>query len=527
MKNNFIKQTAIYTAAIAVSLGAASCSKLDEKVFGSKSVVTASAGGAATADLKSVYEATNALVTQGNWYALQEHSTDELLGPTRGTDWDDFGTWRKIHLHAVDGAHNQLYDTWNGLNSGLFKATLVAEKGSAADQPAAKFLRAFMATQVMDVFGQVPYRAATDGPDVIPAVKTRSEAFDWIMTDLDAAIAALPSNVAKTDSRKATKQAAQFLKARLMLNKAVYKADPKTPTTFTHAAGDMNTVIAMVDAITASTKFSLSANYWDNFVWDNNAKSTELIYSRGGADADKEGQLGGTINVNFATGMGTHYNQTFSGWNGFTTTADFYNSFPEVDKRRQADIAGYTELTGFNAGFLAGQQYKYDKGVKVKVKDRAQADLVFTPDVSLFFSTESKGIRTMKYPMEYKASDNSFTGKNDFVFFRYADALLMKAEAILRGGTATGGETALSIVNSLRARSGVPALTAVTLNDILAERGRELYLEAVRRPDLIRFGKYNDPVNERSAKSDAYKVVYPIPNQAVSSNPNLKQNFGY
>ncbi len=524
MKNNFIKQTAIYTAAIAVSLGAASCSKLDEKVFGSKSVVTASAGGAATADLKSVYEATNALIGQGNWYALQEHSTDELLGPTRGTDWDDFGTWRKIHLHAVDGAHNQLYDTWNGINSGLFKATLVAEKGAAADQPAAKFLRAFLASQVMDLFGQVPYRAATDGPDVIPAVKTRSEAFDWIMTDLDAAIAALPSYSAKTDSRLATKQAAQFLKARLMLNKAVYKADPKTPTTFTHAAADMNSVIALVDQITASNKFALSANYWDNFVWNNNTLSTEMIYSRGG---DGAVQQGGTINVNWATGMGTHYNQTFSGWNGFTTTADFYNSFPEADKRRQADIAGYTELTGFNAGFLAGQQYKYDKGVKVKVKDRAQADLVFTPDVSLFFSTESKGIRTMKYPMEYKASDNSFTGKNDYVFFRYADALLMKAEAILRGGTATGGETALSIVNSLRARSGAPALTAVTLTDILAERGRELYLEAVRRPDLIRFGKYNDPVNERSAKSDAYKVVYPIPNQAVSSNPNLKQNFGY
>jgi len=129
MKNNFIKQTAIYTAAIAVSLGAASCSKLDEKVFGSKSVVTASAGGASTADLKSVYEATNALVGQENTvFALQEHSTDELLGPTRGTDWDDFGTWRKIHLHTVDGAHNQLYNIWNNLNGGLFKATLVAEK---------------------------------------------------------------------------------------------------------------------------------------------------------------------------------------------------------------------------------------------------------------------------------------------------------------------------------------------------------------------------------------------------------------
>jgi hypothetical protein len=522
MKNNFIKQTAIYTAAIAVSLGAASCSKLDEKVFGSKSVAAASTGGAASANLASVYDATNALMGQGNWYALQEHSTDELLGPTRGTDWDDFGTWRKIHLHAVDGAHNQLFDTWNGINGGLFKATLVAEKGAAADQPAAKFLRAFLAAQVMDIFGQVPYRAANDGPDVIPAVKTRSEAFDWIMTDLDAAIAALPSNAAITDSRKATKQAAQFLKARLMLNKAVYKADPKAPTTFTFAAADMNSVISMVDAITASGKFSLAANYWDNFVWDNHTKSTELIYTRGGDGAT---QLGGTINVNWYTGMGTHYNQTFSGWNGFTTTADFYNSFPEVDKRRQSDIAGYTELTGFNAGFLAGQQYKYDKGVKVKVKDRSGSDLVFTPDVSLFFSTESKGIRTMKYPMEY--SGGNFNGKNDYVFFRYADALLMKAEAILRGGTATGGETALSIVNGVRARSGAAALTAVTLSDILAERGRELYLEAVRRPDLIRFGKYNDPVNERAAKSDASRVVYPIPNQAVSSNPNLKQNFGY
>jgi hypothetical protein len=309
-----------------------------------------------------------------------------------------------------------------------------------------------------------------------------------------------------------------------MLNKAVYKADPKTPTTFTFAAADMNEVIKSVDDIIASGKFSLSANYWDNFVWDNHTKSTEMIYSRGGDGAT---QLGGTINVNWYTGMGTHYNQTFSGWNGFTTTADFYNSFPAEDKRRQADIAGYTELTGFNAGFLAGQQYKYDKGVKVKVKDRSGSDLVFTPDVSLFFSTESKGIRTMKYPMEYVASSNSFNGKNDYVFFRYADALLMKAEAILRGGTATGGQTALSIVNSIRTRSGAAALTTVSLSDILAERGRELYLEAVRRPDLIRFGKYNDPVNERAAKSDAFRVVYPIPNQAVSSNPNLKQNFGY
>ncbi len=533
MKNNFIKQTAIYAAAIAVTVGAASCSKLDEKVFGSKSVVAATSGGSSSANLASVYEATNALVGQENTpFAFQEHSTDELLGPTRGTDWDDFGTWRKIHLHAWDGAHNQLFAVWNNLNSGLFKATLLVEAGPAADKPAAQFLRAFLATQVMDLYGQVPYRAAADGPDKIPAVKTRAEAFDWIMADVDAAIAGLPNNAGTVGaSRYATKQAAQFLKARLLLNKPVYKADPKNPTGFTTAdftATDMNTVITLVDAITASGRFSIGATpdtYWNNFKWDNFTTSTELIYTRGGEGAT---QLGGNIGTQFYTGMGTHYNQTFSGWNGFTTTADFYNAFNATDGRRQADLTGFTETTGFNAGFLAGQQYKFVNGSRVEVKDRSGSPLIFTPDVSLFFSTEAKGIRTMKYPLSYNATTKSFTQPNDFVFFRYADALLMKAEAILRGGTATGGETPLVLVNRLRTRAGLTAATAApTLPDILAERGRELYLESVRRDDLIRFGKFNDPVNERSARSEAYKVVLPIPNQAVSSNPNLKQNFGY
>ena len=263
---------------------------------------------------------------------------------------------------------------------------------------------------------------------------------------------------------KANKQAAQFLKARLLLNKAVYKADPKAPTTFTFAPADMDQVVTLVNAIEASGKFALSTGYWDNFKWDNYQKSTELILSRASNGPGNKTQTGGNTGVTWATGMGTHYNQAFSGWNGFTTTADFYNSFPEVDKRRQADITNYTELTGFNAGFLAGQQYKYDKGVKVKVKDRSGSDLVFTPEVSLFFSTESKGIRTMKYPMEFK--DGNFNVKNDYVFFRYADALLMKAEAILRGGTATGGQTALSIVNEIRARSGAAALKTVGLINI-------------------------------------------------------------
>ena len=525
MKNNFIKQTAIYATAIAVTVGAVSCSKLDEKVFGSKSVASAAAGSS-TADLASVYGQLNGLASQGNWFAFQEHSTDELLGPTRGTDWDDFGTWRKIHLHAVDGAHNQLYDTWNGLNGALFQATLVAEKSTGAAQAEGKFLRAYLASQVLDLFGQVPYRSATAGPDDIPVVKTRAVAFDWIIADLDAAIATLPTFGTGSDNHKANKQAAQFLKARLLLNKAVFKQDPKNPAgPFTFDAADMNAVVTLVDAITASGKFSLSTNYWDNFKWDNNTASTELILSRATNGAGKANQTGGTADVTWATGMGTHYNQAFSGWNGFTTTSDFYNSFEDADKRKYSALTNMTEKSGLNAGFLAGQQYKYDGTTKVMVKDRSGSPLVFTPDVSLFFSTEAKGIRTMKYPL--RSDQMGFNDENEFVLMRYSDAVLMKAEAIVRGATATNSQTALTIVNSIRARSGATALTAVSLSDLLAERGRELYLEGVRRPDLIRFGKFNDPVIERTTKSDGFRVVYPIPNQAVSSNPNLKQNFGY
>ncbi len=164
----------------------------------------------------------------------------------------------------------------------------------------------------------------------------------------------------------------------------------------------------------------------------------------------------------------------------------------------------------------------------VNLTDRSGNPLIFTPDVSLFFSTESKGIRTNKYPLDPSTiGGGGWSSANDFVFFRYADARLMKAEAILRGGSPTGGETALSIVNSIRTLRGASALTSVDLPTLLAERGRELYLEAVRRMDMVRFGVFNAPVGQRSTASDASRCVYPIPTVALSSNPNLKQNFGY
>lgn len=507
---------------LAVSILGYSCSKLDGKINAPNYVDPGTSGGTPTpSSLSKVYEQLNQLLGQGNSYAMQEHTTDEIMGPTRGTDWDDFGTWRKLHLHTWDGSHNQINDTWNGLNGALFQSNLLAETASGQTQAEAKFLRAYFMYITCDLFGQVQHGPATAKIDDIPAVYTRSQAIDAVITDLEAIIPTLPSYTHALRGQ-ATKEAAQFLLAKAYLNKAVYKQDPTKPAgPFTFAAADMNKVISLCDAVAANAALAINANYWDNFTWDNGTKSTENIFVRNTG-----------INVVWATCMGNHYNQAPSGWNGFTTLADFYNSFDNGDSRKSAVVATYTSATGQNAGFQIGQMYGPQGGhignSLVALKDRSGNPLIFTPDVSLFFSTESKGIRTNKYPLDPNQINNGgWSSANEYVFFRLSDARLMKAEAILRGGSATGGETPASIVNGIRANRNVSALGTVDLTALLAERGRELYLEAWRRNDLIRYGVFNNPVGERPVKSDASRCVFPIPNIALSSNPNLKQNFGY
>jgi hypothetical protein len=110
---------------------------------------------------------------------------------------------------------------------------------------------------------------------------------------------------------------------------------------------------------------------------------------------------------------------------------------------------------------------------------------------------------------------------------RYSDIILMKAEAILRGGTPTLGHTALSLVNSLRAnRTTSPAWTTVTLDNIYAERARELAWETWRRNDMIRFGKFEGTWGLKT-DNDVNKRIFPIPTSAFQVNPNLVQNPGY
>jgi hypothetical protein len=522
METIFTKRI-IRVLTVVVILSVVSCTNLKEDLRDPLYLNPQTGGAPSPGSLSSVYGQLNQLIGQGNWFAMQEHSTDEIMGPTRGTDWDDFGTWRKLHLHTWDKFHDQVTSTWNGLNGALFQSTLLAESTTADAQTKAeaKFLRAYFTYIVCDLFGQVQHRSATAKVSDPVDVYTRSQACDFIITELESIIPTLPVYTHAT-RYKATKEAAQFLLAKAYLNKAVFKQNPETPAgPFTFAAADMNKVIQLSNSISANPDLAINNYYWDNFVWDNGTKSTENIFVRRNSDG---------INVVWASCMGNHYFMTPDGWNGFTTLSDFYNSFEDGDVRKSSNVAGFTNLTGRPAGFLIGQQ----KGPKDKhignpiidLKDRSGNPLIFTPDVSLFFSNEAKGIRTNKYPLNPAEMNSGGWGSaNEFVFFRLADVRLMKAEAILRGGA--DAETPLSIVNGIRAKRNSTNLASVNLTDLLAERGRELYLEAWRRNDMIRFGKFNDPVQERPLKSDASRVVYPIPAIALSSNPNLQQNVGY
>lgn len=134
------------------------------------------------------------------------------------------------------------------------------------------------------------------------------------------------------------------------------------------------------------------------------------------------------------------------------------------------------------------------------------------------------------------AGSNLTFPDTDFPMFRLADAYLMYAEAILRGGAGSASE-ALGYVNQVRARAGAGAISSgeLTLDFMLDERARELYWECHRRTDLVRFGQFSDgtyiwPLKGGSltgAPVPAFYDVFPIPASDIGANPKLVQNPGY
>lgn len=498
------------------------CTKLHEEVGGN--LTTGQVTNKTAELLRGVYGSLEYTFT-GHFeiFALSDITTDEAIVPTRGNNWDDNGTWRALHQHRWDPGHPTLRDCFKSLGGVVFAATdMLQYKPTAQQKAEARFLRAFAMYWLLDLFDQVPYRES--GENVIQPAQVRvgTDALDYIISEINDVQHDLPDEPAG----KANKDAAKVLLMKCYLNKAVYtnRANPS----FDQA--DMNKVISLADSIiNSNNNFSFSENYFDNFSPVNGMKSKENIFTQL-SNAD------GGYKLQFAWHNAFHYTQ--GGFNGYTTLSEFYNKFESTDKRREAVFtypgSPFNPGNRVNVGFLIGQQY-----------DLVTGDSLFDQTLPVIFTPEVKniepgpnlnmpGIRPIKYAPDYL--NFYFWGSpatNDFVYFRFPDVLLMKAEAILWGGTPTSagpyGSTALSIVNTIRTHPSrnASALSSVNLDTLFNERGRELWWENWRRQDMIRFGKYLTPFQQKEDLSETKYLLFPIPYEQLAVNPNLAQNKGY
>lgn len=556
-------------SALVLLLSGIGCTKLDEGLNSTlTNQQTASALGTAGVGLllQTAYgDLGGPFTAQDLLFCLEENTADEALVPTRGGDWDDNGVWRVLHDHTWTADHQYVLNVFNALNKLNFDATNVLAFNPSAQQAAeARFLRALSLYYLLDLYGQYPFRNPGDNLLNAPEVKTGAAASQFIIDELTAVLPNLPDF---TSAGTASKDAARTLLMKTYLNRGAW-ANRQSPT---FADADMQQVITLGNAIISSNRFSYTGNYFDNFS-ANNTGSKEHIFSyinNSGVSARNSGPQS-------MWERGMHYNQykpaaPNAGWNGFSTISDFYNSFSTATKKTTAtadanrvggfftgvgainnpDTAidyrlgnvyypGVTNVSGIRPGLLIGQQYDQ---TNTALKDRKTPPnpLAFDPKIAndqkeTGNNLEVTGIRVMKYTPDFTDGDKYFNSNagNDVVIMRYADVVLMVAEAMMRKATPDNAG-ALAMVNALRATrkaDPLPSLTLVNPNNIydpnalLTERGRELYWEAVRRTDLIRFGVFLKPWQYKPNDNPKY-LVFPIPSQALAANPNLQQNTGY
>ncbi len=464
------------------------------------------AGTSETQDIKQMDEGFSQYLRL-YWY-LQELPTDEaIIGwgdptlPVLNTDqWDVSNQfvsamWARIYFQ-VQLANEFLRETTDdklaarGVNGQLLSdiKTYRAE---------ARFLRALSYWHGVDMYGAMPLVTEKDPLGATPPKQaSRSDVYSYIVSELQAIQNDLPAAGPSTYGR-ANKAAAQMLLAKVYMNAGVYTGTAH----YDLALGAIQQVI--------SSGFSLDPSWRHLFQADNNT-SPEIIFPVT-FDGNHTQTWGGmTFLVHAAVGGGMNPNDygIDGGWWGLRLKPQVYNLFSAGDARAS---------------------YFYTSGQNVNIG----------PGTPIFNTDFSAGIAAPKFTNVTSTgapgSNKSFPD-TDFPMFRLGDAYLMYAECVVRGGGGSQSQ-ALTYVNALRQRAGVPAWTTadLTLDNILAERARELMWEGQRRTDLVRFGKFSSGSylwawkggTQGGVALPAGRDLFPIPYNEIVANPNLSQNAGY
>ena len=469
--------------------------------------------------LGSAYTNLYGFMNHGNIFSLDVTSSDEAAITHKGPDWEDGGQWLRMHRHEFSPGEGVFGAVWNFCYGGAntcnrLIATFEASGGenAAAFISELKVLRAYYHLIILDVFGNAPILDTFDVPEGFkPSTVSRTELYNWVESELTTNVPALPQENSAATYARVNYYAGQAMLASLYLNAEVYTG-----------TSQWEKCIDACDEIINSGEFSVEGNFFANFAVDN-IGSSETIWA-----IPYDGANAGGFNL---VQMTLHYESqaTFKTvdqpWNGYCILADFYNSFDDNDIRKTGGGRGY----GIG---LAGPQYSAEGELLMDGADSWYPDnafngeeraVVFNPEINELapMAHRDGGARISKYEYEV-GTVNSMS--NDFLLYRYSEILLNKAEAMWRMNP--GSMAALDMVNIIRARAGMDDFTALDDDNFLAERGRELCFEAKRRPDLIRFGKWNDAWWEKGA-SEPFKKVMPIPADQIALNSNLEQNDGY
>lgn len=476
-----------------------------------------------------------------DYYFMQTFTTDEAILPARGGNWYDNRGYIDMHYHTWTKDHGGTGSVWNWLSTtigttnqaiSILEANIPASTTTKAQNISElKMVRAIAYFMMMDMYGNVPIY--TDYGDFTPKTNSpRAEVFKFIESEVNAALPNLSVETGVTTYGRATKWTAYALLAKMYINAEVYTGTPK-----------LKECIDACDNIINSGKFAVEprASYLQMFYPNNGPQMKEFIFAipYDPAAANLPGTNGFMYHARYDVprSLRAKYNLPFTPSAPQSTLPEFYAYFNDKN-----DIRNGQWLTGlqfmndgvtpirvtttkkgydqFYTGSDGSASYTYQVELTPEIKLRQD---VTTFDLGNDEIAWNMGYRNVKFYPD--ATSTSRNQNNDKPFFRYSDIILMKAEAIARGGSSS--VSAASLVNQIRAnRTTSAALATVTLEDIYQERCREFAWESWHRNDMIRFGKYEGSWGFKTDK-DVNKRIFPIPTGALVLNPALKQNPGY
>ncbi|MBQ3882909.1 MAG: RagB/SusD family nutrient uptake outer membrane protein [Bacteroidales bacterium] len=480
---------------------------------------------------------------QGTYRGIYDYNTfttDEAMIPTRGGDWYDGGFWQRLYLHTWTEYEGGLQDTWEY----LYKVIVLCNKSIAALQETSliegkqkeeyiaevRGLRAMYYFYLMDMFGRVPI--ITDPEATMTTVKqnSRSEVFSFVTGELQEILPLLSESKSIVQGDfygRITRDVAVFLLAKIYLNAGVYNddntADGKIPDggkmIFSIEGTKMNAWEACLHyCMQLDDVYRLDPFYEDPFQVYNENSSENIFTIPSGRDLPQ-------TEFQYLFRSRHYYHGAAFGWaaeNGSCATSYALS----VYGYESVDNPGKDIDLRFDVNYYWGE-VKDLEGNTIKVGDGSP--LVYYPEKATLDLSGSQwektaGARMRKYEVDPNALSDGKIQSNDIVLFRYADVLLMEAEALVRNGKNGNGP-----FNMVRSRAFSSEREA-TLDNILDERLMEFAWEGWRRNDLVRFGKFTRSYSDRPAlegEESGYTTVFPIPGNVILYNTSMTQNPGY